>query len=94
MSTEWFKSNGGPLIAIIINLVLLGVTYGTLATTVASNANKIKELEQMKADQTRWIVDEHQKRLDQHDMLFASVNSNLNSMLLRLERIDAKGAKP
>jgi CHASE1-domain containing sensor protein len=100
----WIVKNLHVAAIVAINLLSLGMIYATLRDDVRNNQIQIKELRDQKADETRWNVAQHEKRLDSHDAAFLSfglkiedVGTSLHKMnetLIRIDQRTSQAGKP
>ena len=88
----WIQKNIHFFIVIAANLLALGAIYSGMTSDIRQNQLWIKELREQRADETKWEVAAHEKRLDGHDALMAKLSEKLDTISLTLTRIDQRTA--
>jgi len=78
------------LVTLALNLIAIGAIYAKMDSRLEVSSEKIKQLEDMRADETRWLVAQHDKRLDAHEQVLTKLMEQLTKSNLLLERIDQR----
>jgi hypothetical protein len=88
----WVMKNLHVALIVATNLLALGILYKGLADDVRTNSVHIEELQKQKADETGWMVKQHEKKLIDHDEAIHGISTKMDSQNTKvLEKIEAIG---
>jgi hypothetical protein len=86
----WLIKHLATIAALAVNLVTIGGFCATVRGDLARADQRIKAIEELKTEETKWRVAQAEKRLDAHDASFLRISEKLDKISGTLERIDQR----
>ncbi len=87
---KWVSQNLSTIVAIGINLIVMGGAWSAMQGRVTRNDERITKIESVGADETKWRVSALEHRADNMDTLVAKITAKLDEMNQTLIRIDQR----
>lgn len=77
----------GEILAIVINLLVVGCMYGILKSTTDQNTKRLDTLESQKGERTLRIIEEHDRRIEDLEQHNRDLAEAMNEIAMKVELI-------